>query len=68
MTSPFTNIMVRFFHKRMHVARFESSSIEMSCCKKLQKNPNQETGLGNRGRLKVLNDTKLCLNEDELPP
>ena len=26
-----------------------------------KKNPGQETGLGNRGRLKVLNDTKLIL-------
>ena len=31
-----------------------------------KKSPNQETGLGNRGRLKVLNDTKLVLNEHEL--
>ena len=30
-----------------------------------KKSPNQETGLGNRGRLKVLNDTKLILNEPE---
>ena len=28
-----------------------------------QKSPNQETGLGNRERLKVLNDTKLILND-----
>ena len=35
---------------------------------KQQKSPNQETGLGNRRRLKVLNDTKLVLNEHELPP
>ena len=28
-----------------------------------QKSPNQETGLGNRGRLKVLNVTKLILND-----
>ena len=32
--------------------------VELSCCKKWQKSPNQETGLGNRGHLKVLNDTK----------
>ena len=37
--------------------------LELSCCKKRQKSPNQETGLGNRGHLKVLNDTKLILNE-----
>ena len=28
-----------------------------------KKSSNQETGLGNRGHLKVLNDTKLVLNE-----
>ena len=28
-----------------------------------KKTPGQETGLGNRERLKVLNDTKLVLNE-----
>ena len=33
-----------------------------SCCKKRQ-SPEQEAGLGNRGRLKVLNDTKLVINE-----
>jgi hypothetical protein len=27
-----------------------------------KKSPNQETGSGNRGRLKVLNDTKLIQN------
>jgi hypothetical protein len=40
--------------------------IEPCCCKKQQKkSPNQETGLGSRGRLNVLNDTKLVLNEHE---
>ena len=33
-----------------------------------KKSPNQETVLGNRGHLKVLNDTKLFINEHELPP
>ena len=28
-----------------------------------KKSPNQETGLGNRGHLKVLNDAKLILND-----
>ena len=37
-------------------------SLEPVCCKKRQKSPNQGTGLGNRGHLKVLNDTKLVLN------
>jgi hypothetical protein len=40
-----------------------SSIVEPSCCKKRQKRPNQETGLRNRGRLKVLNDTKLILSD-----
>ena len=30
-----------------------------------KKSPNQEIGLENRGRLKVLNDSKLVLNEHE---
>ena len=40
-------------------------SLEPVCCKKRQKSPNQETGLGNRGDLKVLNtkDTKLDINK-----
>ena len=37
-------------------------TLEQVCCKKQQKSPNQETGLGNRGRLKDLNGTKLVLN------
>ena len=32
--------------------------LELSCCKKQQKIPNQETGLGIRKCMKVLNDTK----------
>ena len=39
--------------------------LEPSCCKKRRKSPNQEAGLGNRGHLKVLNGTKLVLNEHE---
>ena len=38
-------------------------SLKLSCYKKWQKSPGQETGLGNRGRLMVLNDTKLILND-----
>ena len=41
------------------------SVLEPSCRKKRQKSPNQETGLGNRGCRKVLNNTKLVLNEPE---
>ena len=44
------------------------AQLELSCCKKRQKISGQETGLGNRERLKVLNDTKLVLNEHEWPP
>ena len=34
----------------------------------VKKSPNQETGLGNWGHLKVFNDIKLVLNEHEWPP
>ena len=38
--------------------------VEQSCtCNKREKSPGQETGLENRGRLKVLNDTLLILND-----
>ena len=38
--------------------------LELSCHKKQQKkSPNQESGLGNTGHMKVLNDTKLILND-----
>ena len=36
--------------------------LEPVCCKKQQKSPNRETGLGNRGSLEA-NDTKLILND-----
>ena len=36
--------------------------LEAVSCKKQQESINQETGLGKRGHLKVLNDTKLVLN------
>ena len=42
-------------------------ALEPVCCKKRQKSPNQETGLGNRGHLKVLKNTKLILIEHERP-
>ena len=38
--------------------------VELLCCKKWKK-PCEETRLENGGRLKVLNDTKLVLNEHE---
>ena len=37
--------------------------LELSCCKNRQKSLNPETGLGNRGYLKVLNATKLILSD-----
>ena len=37
--------------------------LEQCCCKKQQKSPRQETGFGDRGSLKVLNDTKLVLSD-----
>ena len=43
--------------------RIIQKPLEPSCCKKQQqKSPRQEAGLGNRGRLMVLNNTKLILN------
>ena len=42
---------------------FGLSYLEPVCCKKQQISPNQETGLGNRGLLEALNDTKLILND-----
>ena len=40
--------------------------LEPSSCENWKKSPNQETGLGSKGRLKVLNDTTLLvINEHE---
>ena len=44
-------------------AKVTTYILEPVCCKKRQKSPNQETGLGKRGHLKVLKDTKLVLTE-----
>jgi hypothetical protein len=44
------------------------STIHLELChavRNVKKSPNQETGLGNRGRLKDLYDTKLVLSEHE---
>ena len=52
----------------MHQAywsQFCSFKLEPSCYKKRQKSLNEETGLGNRRRLKVMNNTKLVPNEHE---
>ena len=43
------------------------TELEPSFCEKRQKNPNQETVLGNRGLLNVLNDTKFILNDQGGP-
>ena len=51
--------------KYMLAIRNKDYVLEPLCCKKWQKNPCQEIGLGNMGRLKVLNDTNLVLNESE---
>ena len=40
-----------------------SIHLELPYCKKCKKSPCQDTGLGNRGPLKALNDTKLILND-----
>ena len=43
------------------------TELEPLCCKKWQKSPRQEIRLGNRGCLKVLNDTKLVLKDHSEP-
>ena len=40
-------------------------ALEPVFCKKRQKSPNEDAGLGYRGHLKGMNDTKLILNEHE---
>ena len=37
----------------------DAKDIESSCCKYSKKSPNQETGLENRGHMKVSNDNKI---------
>ena len=39
------------------VYRLDDKTLELVCCKKRQKNPNQETGLGSRKPLETMNDT-----------
>jgi hypothetical protein len=48
--------MLNFFH-------ILGTILEPVCCKKRQKNPNQETGLVNSGPQEDLNDTKLIVND-----
>ena len=43
---------------------FDPDFLELVCCKKQQKSPNQETGLENRGPLEALNNTKMILNDE----
>ena len=51
-----------FLLVRLGVPNIDELLLVPSWCKKRQKSPNQETGSGYRGRLKVPNDTKLILN------
>ena len=51
-------------HETFAVITKRIRGLEPVCSKKWQKKgPNQETGLGNRGPLEALNDTKLILND-----
>ena len=52
----------QIYRYKVHAIRNKDYVLEPLCCKKWQKNPCQEIGLGNMGRLKVLNDTNLVLN------
>ena len=63
-------IPVCYFSSTITVLLRGQNFLEQSCCKKQQKSPGQETGLGNRGRLKVLNENTFVLNEHdyEWPP
>ena len=45
------------------VYRLDDKPLELVCCKKRQKSPNQGTGLGNRKPLETLYDTKLIIND-----
>ena len=36
---------------------FQKMCLELSCSRKQQKSPSQEIGLGNRGHMKIMNDT-----------
>ena len=56
-----------WFH-HLYIDNLEKHILEPVCCKKRQKNPYQENGLGNMGHQKVLNDTKLVLNEHDRSP
>ena len=49
---------------------FRYFQLELSCCKKRQKSPNQETGLGNRGSLKHTGclDPPKILSTIDTPP
>ena len=52
-----TFVLSKSERKRKKITIFwQIMLLEPVCCKKRQKSPNQETGLGNRGHLKVTND------------
>ena len=50
-----TNLEIKIISSR-------AENLEPICCKNSKKSPNQETGLGIRGPLEALIDTKLILN------
>ena len=63
--------ITHFYHLAHRILKIEvpleyvRNRLEPVCCKKRQKSPNQENGLGNWGPLEALIDTKLILNEPE---
>ena len=68
----YQHLLQDFFGDQLLKFRQFSLSVALSYARTVvrwngKKSPCQETGLGNRGRLKVLNDTKLVLNEHEWP-
>ena len=58
----FNGFLTKVLEKKL-ATLVQHQALEPVCCKKRQKSPNQETGLGNRGPLEILNDTKLILND-----
>ena len=55
-------MQINLIHKNIH----QHISQNWFTIRNRKKSPNQETGLGNRGHLKVMNDTKLVLNVSSL--
>lgn len=64
--SNFINSTPKLFTRVLKIVENKCMSfvkLEQSCCKKWQKSSDQETDFWNKGRLKVLNDNKLILND-----